>query len=355
MKKITLLILFTFPFLVLSQTLISYDNIESSNWTGSGWTSSAGTWYYNNFSVSPSSSAVLTGSGGGTSSYETGTYFLPNRTGLNPSSTYTLKFRVASYKITSPSSATAGVDAGDYFDIQYSSNGGTSYVTEKRITGFSNGFWDYNTNGVSWKVASNSLNTYSPASGGNRTSTGDGYSVISLILPNGITQCAFRIVARANSAGEEWWFDNFELWEETAISLPIELISFSGEKNLNYNELNWSTATERDNDYFILEYSENGNDWELISRIPGAGNSIEIINYSFPHYGFNKSNINYYRLSQFDYDGKSKEYPVISMDNRGEIEIEKILDLSGREVQENYMGIILIYFKGGGFEKRYKY
>lgn len=355
MKKISILYSILFPLSLFSQTLIYYDNIESYNWSGSGWSVGSSTFYYNNASVSPGYSAVIVGNGTGSSAYETGTYILSNVTGLNSSSSYTFKFRAGSYKFSSPSSATAGVDAGDYFDVQYSVNGGSSYVTEKRITGFNNSFWNYNSSGSSFKLANGTISYYTPSVGGDRTNTGDGYSTITLVLPMGITQCAFRIVARSNSSGEEWWFDNFELWEETPVSLPVELTSFSA-RNLNdFNFIEWSTFTENNNDYFTIERSSDGINWESISEIDGSGNSTSLINYTHLDFYFKKNSLNYYRLSQTDFDGNYKIYPIISVDNRGKESIDKILDLTGREVDGNYKGWVVVYLKNGDFFRSFQY
>ncbi len=84
--------------------------------------------------------------------------------------------------------------------------------------------------------------------------------------------------------------------------LPVELIYFKGESNLRGNLLSWVTATEIENDFFHLERSYDGIDFEVITKIQGNGNSTESHFYQFldqqPRIG-----INYYRLSQFDFDG----------------------------------------------------
>jgi hypothetical protein len=221
MKNILIIFLLISSF-VRTQTLIAYDYIETEVWGtgGAGWAVGCGPCgYYSNVSVSPTLSASLIGSGNGSSPIESGAYILTNITGLNTTSTYTFKFRSGSYRLGAPSATTAGNDASDYFDVQYSSNGGVTYVTEMRITGFSNALWNYNLNATASKIANGSMSTYTPAAGGDRTSTGDGYSVIELILPTGITQVRFQIPTRANADGEEWWFDNFELIEDFA--LPV--------------------------------------------------------------------------------------------------------------------------------------
>ena len=85
--------------------------------------------------------------------------------------------------------------------------------------------------------------------------------------------------------------------------LPVELISFNVEAIDNETvQLQWQTASELNNDYFIIERSQDAFEWESLGHISGAGNSNEIQRYDFvdtnPHLG-----INYYRLKQVDLDG----------------------------------------------------
>jgi hypothetical protein len=85
--------------------------------------------------------------------------------------------------------------------------------------------------------------------------------------------------------------------------LPIELLSFSA-KNIDNSEvlLEWVTATETNNDFFTLERSVDGVNFEVIGTVDGAGNSTTTLYYSFvdddPYSG-----ISYYRLKQTDFDG----------------------------------------------------
>ncbi len=103
--------------------------------------------------------------------------------------------------------------------------------------------------------------------------------------------------------------DNFG-WEfigdaEDCSVLPIELLSFNVESEDNNKvTLNWSTATEINNDYFTIQRSNNGRVWEEFAKVKGAGNSSNKINYSAidtePYI-----NESYYRLKQTDFDGTS--------------------------------------------------
>ena len=96
--------------------------------------------------------------------------------------------------------------------------------------------------------------------------------------------------------------------------LPIELLSFTGKPKLNYNLLEWRTASESNNDYFNLEKSKDGITFNSIGEIDGAGNSTIIHNYSFnddnPYSG-----INYYRLKQTDFDGTFNYSRIIALQN----------------------------------------
>jgi hypothetical protein len=107
-----------------------------------------------------------------------------------------------------------------------------------------------------------------------------------------------------------------------AIALPIELLSFKAKLNNNIVELNWQTATEINNDYFVIERSVDGKVWESIDTIKGAGNSSNVLNYANsdekPLLGSS-----YYRLKQVDFDQKFS-YSNIAVVN---FEGFKIIDL----------------------------
>ncbi|MBO4873951.1 MAG: T9SS type A sorting domain-containing protein [Bacteroidales bacterium] len=84
--------------------------------------------------------------------------------------------------------------------------------------------------------------------------------------------------------------------------LPIELLSFTATCDGKSSLVEWTTATERNNDYFSLERSDDAINFTEIARIAGAGNSIEPLDYSYTDFGIHGGD-NYYRLVQVDYDG----------------------------------------------------
>jgi hypothetical protein len=94
--------------------------------------------------------------------------------------------------------------------------------------------------------------------------------------------------------------------------LPIVLKEFNAENFSSKNEIYWTTATERNNSFFTIERSTDLQHWIKIATIDGAGNSSHEINYSIwdenPLIG-----IQYYRLSQTDFDGTTTTFEPVSV------------------------------------------
>ena len=234
MKKILLFILSVlFSVNVYTQSCTStvyYDNMETFTWLGDWWTPALTAGFFTNASVSSNQSAVIYGSGNGTSAIEQDWYSLPNITGLNPSYSYRLKFRLASYTFSSPSptTATRGLDVADYLSVQVSTNGGVTYNTELRITGNSNAIWPFTSTGTITHTANGTFTNSAGPTGdvyqapAGTTTTGP--STIILNLQPNITQVAIDLYCRANSAGEEFWIDNVELIE----IIPTPTITITG-------------------------------------------------------------------------------------------------------------------------------
>lgn len=86
------------------------------------------------------------------------------------------------------------------------------------------------------------------------------------------------------------------------IFLPIELVDFESNCSDEGVQLNWSTITETNNDYFEIETSSYGVDWEKIGEIDGAGISTVRRDYRFVDVN-PKDDVLYYRLVQVDFDG----------------------------------------------------
>ena len=94
--------------------------------------------------------------------------------------------------------------------------------------------------------------------------------------------------------------------------LPISLLEFKATCLADAIVLNWSTASENNNDYFIMQRSEDGSSWIDIEHKKGAGNSSGLREYSMTDNS--KSNdLVYYRLMQVDFDGRKEAFDLIAV------------------------------------------
>ena len=138
--------------------------------------------------------------------------------------------------------------------------------------------------------------------------------------------------------------------------LPIELLDFQAQARGEVVDLLWSTATETDNAWFEVQRSADGEHYQTIATVPGAGTSLERRDYVIqdidPLQG-----VSYYRLEQVDHDGSSSYSPVrsvrllgdhqnmlvypnpamdvlhIAMPHQGAVSVmAEVLDMSGRTV-----------------------
>ncbi|MFL5729063.1 MAG: glycoside hydrolase family 9 protein [Cytophagaceae bacterium] len=102
----------------------------------------------------------------------------------------------------------------------------------------------------------------------------------------------------------------------TCTVLPVDYLSFNvSPANESSVLVQWNTAHEDDNSYFMIERSMNTIGFEPAGQVKGSGNSSLIKNYSFtdtePFAG-----ISYYRLKQVDANGNFS-YSEIRKVNRG--------------------------------------
>lgn len=103
--------------------------------------------------------------------------------------------------------------------------------------------------------------------------------------------------------------------EGTLTALPIELLKFTGQAVKAGNKLEWTTATEINNDYFTIERSKEGFDFSIAGIVKGAGNSTRKLDYEFLDNSADalQNEVSYYSLKQTDVDGKSTRSQVIAI------------------------------------------
>ncbi len=99
----------------------------------------------------------------------------------------------------------------------------------------------------------------------------------------------------------------------TTTPLPIELVSFKASYESPVVATTWETASELNNDYFTLERSASGTQFEAIAKIQGAGTSSETHRYEYiDSTPFPKET--YYRLKQTDYDSTISYSKIIRVE-----------------------------------------
>ncbi len=99
-------------------------------------------------------------------------------------------------------------------------------------------------------------------------------------------------------------------WTSPPTLLPVTMTSFSARQSDVTIELNWQTVTEENNEYFSIEHSTDGRNYEEIGQVNGAGTTTDRQDYAFTHKNPSEG-IHYYRLQQFDFNGASTYSSVV--------------------------------------------
>lgn len=133
--------------------------------------------------------------------------------------------------------------------------------------------------------------------------------------------------------------------------LPVEFLGFSAAQEDESVALQWTTASEENNAYFVIERSVNGIDYEPVIQVEGNGNSSSRMDYKIYDSKPPLADVIYYRIWQVDWDGNQKLCSTTSMhfmanvitsfegvlqvDLRNFVDhgcVVRILDLTGNEI-----------------------
>lgn len=94
---------------------------------------------------------------------------------------------------------------------------------------------------------------------------------------------------------------------------PVGLLDFQANLQADATVLcQWSTANEVNSDRFIIERSANGEQYEELGVVPGAGNTSQTQSYNLPDFEPYRG-LSYYRLKQIDVDGTFTYYPAVNV------------------------------------------
>jgi len=129
--------------------------------------------------------------------------------------------------------------------------------------------------------------------------------------------------------------------------LPVSIIDFNAQLQEEQVVLDWSTETEINNDYFVVERSLDGSNFERIGKVKGAGSintpqTYELIDPN-PANG-----TNYYRLVQFDYNGSFEMLErVIAVDYNPE---QQVVSVQPNPSQGNHIQLVYESKHSGNLE-----
>jgi len=99
----------------------------------------------------------------------------------------------------------------------------------------------------------------------------------------------------------------------TSTALPVELADFEANADADGISVEWSTFSEENNDHFIVEKSVDGTNFNEVAIVKGAGTTSSYQEYSYSDVQQTSGTV-YYRLSQVDYDGTTKELGISSIE-----------------------------------------
>lgn len=150
---------------------------------------------------------------------------------------------------------------------------------------------------------------------------------------SGHTVNAGRFVATSSNSFSE---QIYTLGSASSVNpLPVTLTNFEGEIIGGSVKLTWETTSEINNDYFEIEHSADGINFELLARVSGAGTTSEQKSYVLYHEQ-PASGYNFYKLRQVDFDGQSAyEGGLVSVYVEGKNESLSMTPFPNPTMQQN--------------------
>lgn len=202
---------------------------------------------------------------------------------------------------------------------------------------------------------------YSLGSALNTTNGITSLSPLNITVPSGATlgETRMRIVSVESSdpaplaCGTQLYgeAEDYKLSIIPPTGLPVELLYFEGYGYNHYNTLKWSTASEYNSDYFLLERSVDGEQWDYVGTTKSMGNSNQVVNYLYVD-NFRFNGFIYYNLYQFDFDGNFKTYGPISINNTyTNKKVIKYINVLGQEVNSETNGLVFEVYEDGTMRK----
>ncbi|TPE44700.1 T9SS type A sorting domain-containing protein [Pontibacter mangrovi] len=164
--------------------------------------------------------------------------------------------------------------------------------------------------------------------------------VFAVVVPRDLYELEpyFTITMTAGNVTESVGLNTISCEDIPITPLPVELASFEGKATQSGIELEWSTASEENNDRFEVERSQDGRHFSKIAEAKGAGNSITPLYYSYTDRTA-ADRLYYYRLKQVDFDGASEFSKVVAVRSIGLA--DATMEVYPNPVPDNYLKIAM--------------
>ncbi|WP_343635592.1 hypothetical protein [Fluviicola sp.] len=141
------------------------------------------------------------------------------------------------------------------------------------------------------------------------------------------------------------------------VVLPVEMYAFTGKRMGSENQLQWTTLSENNNDYFEVQWSTNpeAEIWSDVAIVKSKGNSSEKQQYAAIHSNPSVDKKNYYRISQVDKDGTRRTFDewVVVDDTLKENPLKEVVNIMGQTVDTDTPGLVIYVYEDGTKAKKY--
>jgi hypothetical protein len=205
------------------------------------------------------------------------------------------------------------------FDLNGDNTPDVMYLCDD--AGGTGGIYKYSYNGTTWTAQGSNTSIASRSIAGRVTETAVELYFTSTTSSNNAlykledSKTATTTISGASptilaSAGTNYVFRGVAFTPNSI--LPVELTTFNAKSKNQAIHLLWQTASEKNNAYFNIQRSRDGQNFEAIGQVKGAGNSQTTQTYQFID-AAPLTGLNYYRLEQVDFDGTTSKTAVKSI------------------------------------------
>ena len=198
------------------------------------------------------------------------------------------------FELTLTAAANASIKiSGLSFGMRSTTSGPKNYYVYSSVDNYTSPL-------VSGAVSNNSTWTIFAAGFGSVLQPGQG---------NPVTLRIYGTDGSSVAAGN-WRIDDLTIIH--ASTLPVSLLSFTGNALGGYKQLSWTTSEEKNSSHFDVLKSVDGKSFSVISKVNSKGNALN--NYSFTDFSSYESTA-YYQLAQVDLNGKISYSKIIAVNS----------------------------------------